>query len=137
MHFLKEMTVKKNLNRVTIVGNLTRDAELKYLNNGTAVCELSVAVNDGWKSGDKWTEYVSYIDCTIMGKRAESLNKYLAKGTRVGVDGKLKQERWESDGGKRSRVKIMIDEIELLGGKPGTSGESASGPEDFNDDAPF
>jgi single-strand DNA-binding protein len=77
----------QDLNRVTLVGRLTRDAELKYTNSGLAVAKLSIAVNRRKRSGDNWTDEVSYFDITLWGKVAESLNQYLQKGKQIAVDG--------------------------------------------------
>lgn len=129
--------MKRDLNVVVFVGNIVRDAELKYLNTGTAVAEFAVAVNDSYKKGESWVEYVSFIDCSMMGKRAEGVHRYLTKGAKVGVQGKMRQDRWETkDGGKRSKLKISVDEIEFLGSR-GDSAEAKPAASDFDDDIPF
>lgn len=139
-----------DINHVTLVGRLTRDAELKYINTGLAVSKVSLAVNRRKKSGDGWTEEVNFFDVVIWGKVAESLNQYLLKGKQIGVEGELRQSRWEQDGQSRSKVEISATNIQLLGGgkgsgnagpapaKSSSEGQNTYVPEDdFEDDIPF
>jgi len=116
-----------DLNRVTLVGRLTRDAELKSISTGTAVCKFGIAVNRAIKSGDEWKEEASFFDVVLWGRRGEALHQYLTKGKTVGVDGELRQDRWQQDGQNRSRVEIVASNIQLLGGNPGASGGGGSG----------
>jgi len=109
-----------DINNNTIVGRATKDAELKYTNSGMAVTTISIANNYSRKQGDEWIEEVNYFDVKLWGRRAESLNQYLLKGTQIAVTGELRQERWEQDGNKRSRVIINASNIQLLGGKKGS-----------------
>jgi single-strand DNA-binding protein len=134
-----------DINSVVLIGRLTRDAELKYTSSGTAICNLSIANNYSRKKGEEWVEEVSYFDATIIGRRAEALHKYLVKGKQIGIAGELQQDRWEKDGQKRSRVKVLVSDIQLLGGGQG-SGRAADGTQpgdvgysgsDFEDDVPF
>ena len=112
-----------DINSVTIVGRLTRDAELKYTNSGSAVTSMGLAVNRSRKDGDQWVEEANFFDVSLWGRRGESLNQYLQKGTRIAVTGELRQDRWEQDGQKRSRVVIHANNIQLLGGNnPGQGG---------------
>lgn len=118
--------------RAVLVGNLTRDAELRHTQGGMAVLSFSVAVNSHEKKNGEWVDYASFFDCTMFGNRAESISQYLVRGKQVGVDGRLKQERWEKDGVKKYAVKVIVDDIQMLGGKGdgATSGgqrESGSG----------
>jgi single-strand DNA-binding protein len=115
-----------DLNHVVLVGRLTRDAELKYTANGQAVCKFSVALNRRRKSGDQWVDEANFFDIVLWGKQGESLNQYLIKGKQVGVDGELRQDRWEQDGQNRSKVEIVANNIQLLGGGPGGSGGGGS-----------
>jgi single-strand DNA-binding protein len=108
------------MNRVLLVGNLTRDPEYTVLQSGAAVMNFPVAVNERIKRGDQWEDYASFFDCVIFGKRAEGLRSILHKGFRVGVDGSLRQERWEKDGEKRQRVKVYVANIDLLTPKGGS-----------------
>jgi single-strand DNA-binding protein len=104
-----------SINKVFITGNLTRDAELKTTQGGTAILDLSVAVNDRVKGNDgQWEDRPNFIDCTLFGARAEGLAKYLAKGSKVTIEGKLRWSQWEQDGQKRSRITIIVDNIEFL-----------------------
>jgi len=111
-----------DLNRVTLVGRLTRDAELKSIASGTAVCKISIAVNRAVKSGEEWKEEASFFDIDLWGRRGEGLHQYLTKGKMIGVDGELRQERWQQDGQNRSKVTIFANNIQLLGGGPGALG---------------
>jgi single-strand DNA-binding protein len=107
----------EDINKVMLVGRLTRDAELQYTNSGYALCKFSVAVNRRKKEGNQWIDEANYFDGNLWGKRGESLNSYLTKGTQVAIEGQLKQDRWEKDGVKRSKVSIEVSNIQLLGGK--------------------
>lgn len=121
-----------DINHVTIVGRLTRDAEISYLPSGASMAKISIAVNRSRKNGDQWVEEVSYFDSAIFGKTAENLKPYLSKGKQVGLEGHLKQDRWEKDGQKFSRISIIADNVQLLGGRSdgGSSGygEASSAP---------
>ncbi len=154
-----------DINIVTLVGRLTRDAELKYTNSGLAVCKFSLAVNRRKRSGDQWTDEVSYFDIVLWGKQGEAIQQYLGKGKQIAVSGELRQNRWEQDGQNRSKVEIVASNVQLLGGG-GNSGNSSggysgsgsgnqgggdssrgsfggfqpaagNGPENFEDDIPF
>ena len=124
-------------NRVIQVGNLTRDIELRYTGSGMAVADVSIAVNDRVKKNDQWIEETSFFDWTLWGRTAEVANEYLAKGSSVLLEGKAKQDRWEKDGNKRTKVKFVCDRLQLLGSKdssststekPKTKGEIAGVP---------
>lgn len=104
-----------DVNMVVLVGRLTRDPEMRYTNNGTALCRIALAVNRRKRSGDSWSDEVSFFDVSIWGKQAESLNNYLTKGKQIAVQGELRQNRWEQDGQKRSRVEVVANTIQLLG----------------------
>jgi len=102
----------------TAVGRVTRDAEFRYTNGGTQLCKFSIASNYSRKVRDNWQDEVSYFDFTLFGKRAEALAQYLTKGQQVVVSGQLRQERWEDNGQKRSRVAFFAQDVQLIGGKP-------------------
>lgn len=112
-----------DLNTVSLVGRLTHNVEesnksFSYLPNGTAKAVIPIAVNKSQKGKDgSYSDYVSYFDVVIFGKIAESLQKYLVKGQQIGVSGSLKQDRWEKDGKKNSRIFIEASNIQLLGRK--------------------
>jgi len=124
-------------NIVVVSGNLTRDAELKYTQTGTAIARLSLAWNQRKKEGDKWVDVGNFFDCTYMGKGAEAIHKYLTKGKPVVVSGELHQERWtDKEGQPRSKVVIFCQSVEL--GGSGTGGGTAQAePEKYQDDIPF
>ena len=105
-----------DINHVVLVGRLTRDAELKYTGSGQAVTKFSVALNRKKKNGDEWVDEVSYFDIVLWGRQAESLSQYLVKGKQVGIDGELRQDRWEQNGQNRSKVEVVANNIQLLGG---------------------
>ena len=115
-----------DINQVVLVGRLTRDAELKYTSGGMPVCAFSIAVNYKKKSGDQWTEEVSFFDIVLFGRQGEAIHQYLGKGKQVAVSGELRQDRWEQDGQSRSKVKIIAANLQLLGGG-GSGGSGGSG----------
>ena|SRR3990167_5825357 len=113
-----------SLNSVNIMGNLTRDPELKYTPSGKSVCSLSIANNRVYtKNNEKVTE-VSYFDVEVWGAAAENCNKYLTKGSGIIVEGRLRQDRWEKDGKTQSRVRIIANNIHFM---PKKAGASSSG----------
>ena len=103
-------------NRVVLIGRLTRDAELKYTQGGDAVSKFAIAVDMKKKSGDQWVEEANFFDIVLWGRQAEAINQYLVKGKQVGIDGQLKQEKWEQDGQSRSKIVVKAENVELLGG---------------------
>lgn len=109
--------MSNNINSCVFVGNLVRDAELSYTNSGFAISKLSIAINRSVKKGDNYEDEVSFLDLIGLGRRLESLNQYLTRGQCIGVSSTVKQERWENDGQKRSKIVFIINEIQLLGGK--------------------
>lgn len=104
-----------SVNVVAISGNLTRDPELRSTASGMAVMGFGVAVNDRRKNQQtgEWEDYPNFVDCTMFGSRAESLSKYLSKGTKVFIEGKLRWSQWEKNGEKRSKLEVVVDEIEF------------------------
>jgi single-strand DNA-binding protein len=139
-----------DINQVVLIGRLTRDVELKYTNTGFAIANLSLAVNRRVKKDDTWQDEGSFFNCVLIGKRAEALAQYLVKGKQLGIQGELRQNRWEQDGQPRSRVEIFVTDIQLLGGR-GSDQRTDAGPraqnqysapdiptaDDFDDDIPF
>lgn len=106
-----------SINRVTITGNLTRDPDVKQTGGGMSVMKLGVAVNDRRKNPqtNEWEDVPNFIDCTMFGDRAAKVAQYLAKGSKVAISGRLRQETWETqDGQKRSRVGVVIDDLEFM-----------------------
>ena len=104
-----------SFNRVILVGNLTRDPELRYIPSGTAVSDIGLAVNDRVKKGDQWVDEVTFVDITLWGRTAEIANEYLSKGSPVLIEGRLKLDRWEKDGQKHSKLKVIGDKLQMLG----------------------
>ncbi|WP_425399067.1 single-stranded DNA-binding protein [Aeoliella sp.] len=107
-----------SFNRVVLMGHLTRDPELRFTAGKKAVCDVGLAVNDRYRKEDEWVETVDFFDLTFWGRNAEVVNEYLTKGSPILVEGRLRQETWEKDGQKRSRVKVQVDQLKLLGSKP-------------------
>ncbi len=120
-----------DLNHVVLIGRLTQDLgsderSFGYVGNGQARANVSIAVNRSKKNGDQWVDEVNYFNITIWGKTAENLKPYLTKGKQICVEGHLKQDRWEKDGQKQSRVTIVADQVQLLGGRGDNSQGSGS-----------
>ena len=115
-------------NRVILIGNLTRDPEVKYLQSGTAVCEISVALNDRMKdSSGQWVDRVSYVEVTLWSRSAEIAGEYLRKGSPIFVEGRLQQDTWESqDGQKRSKLRVICERMQLVGGRGDGAGGSSN-----------
>ena len=112
-----------NINRVILVGNLTRDPELRATGSGLAVCTMRIAVNNRRKKGDtgEWVEEPNYFNVTTFGAQAENISRYLAKGRQVAVDGRLSWSEYEAkDGsGKRERVEVIADTVQFIGPREG------------------
>jgi len=146
-----------NINRVVLVGNLTRDPEMKHLPSGTALCSLRIAVNTRRKDeSGQWTDKPNYFDVAVWGAQGESCAQYLAKGRPVAIDGRLEWREWEAtDGsGKRQAVEIVADNVQFLGSRgdgdgsggssfvPAGAAQGSAGSADFpssptDDDIPF
>lgn len=105
-----------SINKVVISGNLTRDPELRQTASGFPVLGFGVAVNDRRKNQQtgEWEDYPNFIDCTMFGARAESVSRFLSKGSKVAIEGKLRWSQWERDGQKRSKIEVVVDEIEFM-----------------------
>ncbi len=150
-----------SFNRVILVGNLTRDVELKFTGGGTAVTDIGLAVNDRRKNAQtgEWVDETTFVDVTLWGRTAEVASEYLSKGSPVLVEGRLKLDTWETDGQKKSKLRVVGERMQMLGsrGGGGGSGGSASrqhdeseysqpatadvgsdaGPQQSEDDIPF
>ena len=106
-----------SINRVCISGNLTRDPELRSTGSGMAILKMGIAVNDRRKNGQsgEWEEVPNFFDVVVFGTRGESLSRFLTKGSKVAIEGKLRWSQWETaEGDKRSKVEIIADDIEFL-----------------------
>ena len=108
-----------NINRVVLVGNLTKDPELRHTPSGTAVCSLRIAVNSRRRDeSGQWVDKPNYFDVSIFGNQAESSAQYLSKGRPVGIDGRLDWREWEAqDGSKRQAVQVIAESVQFLGGR--------------------
>lgn len=113
-----------SINSVTLTGRLGQDCELKATASGMSIASFSVCVNDRVKNShtQEWEDYANWIDCKLFGKRAESLSAYLVRGQLVGIDGRLRWSTWEKDGQKRSKVEVIVNDLELLGGSKSGGG---------------
>ena len=114
-----------SFNKVILLGNVTRDPELRYIANGTAVTDIGLAVNDRRKTATgEWVEETTFVDVTLWGRTAEIAGEYVTKGSPLLIDGRLKLDTWEKDGKKNSKLRVVCDRMQLLGGR---SGEGRSG----------
>ena len=123
------------------MGNLTRDPELRFTSNGSAVAGFGMAINRRYKQGDEWKEEVCFVDITVWGKQAENCAEYLSKGRPVFVEGYLKLNSWETDAGeKRNKLEVVALTVQFLGrpgGREDSSGSDTSSGMVSKDDIPF
>ena len=112
-----------SINRVMISGNLTRDAEIRSTQSGMAILGFGVAVNDRRKNQQtgEWEDYPNFVDCTMFGTRGEKLQPYLTKGMKVAIEGKLRYSSWERDGQRRSKLEVIVDELEFMSSRNGNN----------------
>jgi single-strand DNA-binding protein len=123
-----------NINRVVLVGNLTRDPELRHTPGGTPVCSLRIAVNSRRKDeSGQWVDKPNYFSISVFGNQAESCTQYLSKGRPVAVDGRLEWREWQAqDGAKRESVEVVADSVQFLGSRgDGAGGGDAGGGNQF------
>lgn len=118
-----------SFNKVILLGNVTRDPELRYIANGTAVTDIGLAVNDRRKNAQgEWVEETTFVDVTLWGRTAEIAGEYVTKGSPLLIDGRLKLDTWEKDGKKNSKLRVVCDRMQLLGGRgEGARGEGGRG----------
>jgi len=142
-----------SFNKVILIGNLTRDPEMRYTPNGTAVSTLPLAINRRYRQGEEMREDVCYVDVVVFGRQAENCSQYLTKGSGVIVDGRLSQNRWEADDGtKRSKHEVVAQEVRFMPRRDGAappagppqraaaaaeSGGQMTPPDFTDDDIPF
>ena len=127
-----------SFNKVILMGNLTRDPEIRYNPNGTAVANFSLALSRKYKQGDEYKEEVSYIDIVVFGKQAENCGQYLAKGRGALVEGRLQQRRWETDDGqKRSKVEVVANSVQFMPKRQAGGSESEAEEMIDEGDIPF
>lgn len=117
-----------NFNRVFLMGNLTRDIELRHTNSNQAVATIGLAVNRRWRTPDgEDREEVTFVDCEAWGKTAETMSRYLAKGRPVFIEGRLKLDQWEKEGQKFSKLKVVVESFQFIDSKPGGEGGGGGG----------
>ena len=112
-----------SFNRVILVGNLTRDPELRHIPSGTAVSEIGLAVNDRVKRNNEWVDETTFVDVTLWARTAEVATEYLSKGSPVLIEGRLKLDRWEKDGQKFSKLRVIGERMQMLGSRSGGGGQ--------------
>lgn len=119
-----------SINRVAISGNLTRDVDLRTAQSGMPVLGFGVAVNDRRKNQQtgEWEDYPNFIDCTMFGARAQSVSRFLSKGSKVAIEGKLRWSQWERDGQKRSKIEVVVDEIEFMTSRSDAPSQATAQP---------
>ena len=126
------------INKVIATGNLTREPEVKATASGIPVMQFGLAVNDRRKNQrtGEWEDVPNFVDCTMFGTRAESVARLISKGSKVAIEGKLRYSQWEKDGQKRSKLEVIVDEIELMQRK-NDDGNAAQTAPAYEDDIPF
>ncbi len=120
-----------SINRVNISGNLTRDPELRVTGSGTQILSFGVAVNDRRRNPqtNEWEDVPNFVDCVVFGARAEPLSRFLSKGSKVALEGKLRYSSWETkDGQRRSKLEVVVDEVEFLSSRNQQGAPQAGGP---------
>jgi single-strand DNA-binding protein len=116
-----------DFNRVILMGRLTRDVELKYTPSGTAVTEIGLATSDRRKNqAGEWVEETVFVDVTLWGRTAEVASEYLSKGSTILIEGRLKYDTWESEGQKRSKLRVVGERMQMVGSRPGSAGPNAA-----------
>ena len=128
-----------SINRVNISGNLTRDPELRQTQGGMAILSLGVAVNDRRqnKQTGEWEDVPNFVDCVVFGTRAEKLAQFLAKGSKVAIEGKLRWSQWEKDGAKRSKLEVIVDEIEFMSRGQRRQQQQTASADLYDENIPF
>lgn len=127
-------------NRIILIGNLTKDPELRYTPQGTPVSNFRIAVNSRYKQADELREETLFIDVVVLGKQAESCSQYLNKGRAVLVEGRLKERKWESEGQQKSKFEVIAQNVRFLSRKePGDQAVNSGDlpPEEVTDLEPF
>lgn len=118
-----------SINKALISGNIGGDPSLRQTASGMQVLSFSVAVNDRVKGEDgQWTDRPNWIDCVMFGARAQSVSRFLSKGSKVAIEGKLRWSQWERDGQKRSKIEVVVDEIEFMTSRSDATSQSTEQP---------
>lgn len=130
-----------SINRVNLTGNLTRDPDLRATASGMPVLGFGIAVNERRKNQQtgEWEDYPNFIDCTMFGARAQSISRFLSKGSKVAIEGKLRWSQWERDGQKRSKIEVIVDEIEFMSSsnQSGNQGKISAPKQAYKASAPI
>jgi single-strand DNA-binding protein len=117
-----------SFNRVILLGNVTRDPELRYISSGMAVTDIGLAVNDRRKNASgEWIEETTFVDVTLWGRTAEVAGEYVTKGSPLFIEGRLKLDTWEKDGKKNSKLRVVCERMQLIGGRSGEGGARGEG----------
>jgi single-strand DNA-binding protein len=126
-----------NFNRVILMGNITRDIELKYTPSGLAVTDIGLAVNDKRKNqAGEWIEETTFVDVTLWGRTAEVAGEFLSKGSPIFIEGRLKLDTWETDGQKRSKLRVVGERMQMVGGRGQGGGGGGGGSRSGGSRAP-
>jgi len=122
-----------SINRVNISGNLTRDPEMRTTQSGTQILSFGVAVNDRRRNpqSGEWEGVPNFIDCVVFGNRADALQRLLTKGMKVAIEGKLRWSQWEKDGQKRSKIEVIVDEVEFMSGSKAQNQPQSQQPNNY------
>ena len=122
-----------SINRVSISGNLTRSPELRATQGGKSILTFGVAVNDRRRNPQtgEWEDVPNFVDCVVFGARAEALGKFLSKGSKVAIDGKLRYSSWEKDGQRRSKLEVIVEECEFLSQREAQNGRQQANPNNY------
>ena len=128
-----------SFNKVMLMGNLTRDPELRFTANGSAVASFGLAVNRKFKHGDEWKDDVCFVDITVWGKQGENCAEYLSKVRPAFIEGYLKFSTWESEGQKKNKLEVVANTVQFLGSRNDSRGDLPTGqvPVSDEDDVPF
>ncbi len=127
-----------SFNRVVLLGNITRDIEVRYLQSGMAVTDIGLAVNDRRKNQQgEWVEETTFVDITLWGRTAEVAGEYLGKGSQVLIEGRLKLDQWEKDGQKHSKLRVVGERMQMTGSKGGGGSRGGGPPQNYDDGADY
>ena len=125
-----------SFNRVILLGNITRDPDVRYTPAGTAVCEIGLAVNDRRKTPEgEWIDETTFVDVTLWGKTAETAGQYLSKGSPLLIEGRLKLDSWEQDGQKRSKLRVIGERMQMVGSKNAGGGGNGGGRPSYRNES--
>lgn len=130
-------------NRIILIGNLTKDPDVRYTPSGTPVTTLSIAVNSRFKQGEETRDEVLFMDVVVFGRQAESTGQYLNKGNPVLVEGRLRERKWEYEGQKKSKFEVIANTIKFLSKRDqrqaggGTNIQDFTPPDEFTENEPF